>query len=144
MDQSMGWFNSGTDTTAVLAVLAGVAWVATLLLVPWFIGRLPADYFIQKTRRPVYSDSLHPIIGWTLATLKNCLGAVLIILGLVMLFTPGQGLATVLVGLMLVNFPGKYKLERRMAERPAVLRSLNWLRGKLSKPPLMAPHRELD
>ena len=145
MDQVIEWFGSESSAVGIVAGIAAVTWVMTLLLVPWFIARLPADYFASEKRRPVYTDSLHPLIGWGLATPKNSIGAVLIIFGLIMLFTPGQGLATVLVGIMLLNFPGKYKLERRMAQRPGILRSLNWLRAKLSKPPLEAPphdHRQ--
>ena len=48
-------------------------------------------------------------------------------------------LATVLVGLMLLNFPGKYKLEQRMAQNPRILSSLNWLRGKMGCAPLLSP-----
>ena len=139
MDQVIEWFGIESIPVGVLAGVAAVTWVLTLLLVPWFIARLPADYFISEKRRPVYADSLHPLIGWSLAALKNGMGAVLITFGLIMLFTPGQGLATVLVGIMLLNFPGKYKLERSLAQRPAILRSLNWLRARLSKPLLEAP-----
>ena len=135
----MQWLTEGTNAAAILAGLAALTWVLTLLLVPWFIARLPADYFQQSQRRPVYTDSLHPLVGWGLATLKNIIGAALILLGLIMLFTPGQGLATVLVGLMLLNFPGKYRLEQRMAQNPRILRSLNWLRDKMGRAPLLSP-----
>ncbi len=43
------------------------------------------------------------------------------------------------VGVMLLNFPGKYKLEQRMAQRANILKSLNWLRAKFNKRPLEAP-----
>ena len=135
----MQWLTEGSNAAAILAGLAALIWVLTLLLVPWFIARLPADYFLQEQRRPVYSNSLHPLIGWGLATIKNIIGAALILLGLAMLFTPGQGLATVLVGLMLLNFPGKYKFERRMAQNRRILRSLNWLRDKMGCTPLLSP-----
>ena len=65
-----------------------------------------------------------------LVVLKNALGLVLVILGFIMLFTPGQGLLTLLAGSLLMNFPGKYQLERWLVLRPGVLRALNWLRHR--------------
>jgi hypothetical protein len=139
MDQIVEWFSDSSHGISILAGIAALTWVVTLFLVPWFVARLPVDFFNRQHRRPVYADSLHPAVGWCLATLKNTLGAVLILLGLVMLVMPGQGLATVLVGVMLLNFPGKYKLEQRIAQRANILKSLNWLRAKFNKPPLEAP-----
>ncbi|RME33433.1 MAG: hypothetical protein D6786_07715, partial [Gammaproteobacteria bacterium] len=59
--------------------------------------------------------------------------------GLIMLFTPGQGLLTMLVGLLLMNYPGKYRLERWLVTRPRVLETLNWIRARTGHPPLAAP-----
>ena len=71
--------------------------------------------------------------------MKNLLGALLVVLGLVMLVTPGQGLLTLLAGLLLMNFPGKYRLECWVVLRPGVLRALNWLRGRGGQPPFERP-----
>ena len=49
--------------------------------------------------------------------------------------TPGQGLLTLLVGLLLMNFPGKYRLERWLVGRRGVLTALNWLRRRGGHPP---------
>lgn len=53
-----------------------------------------------------------------------------------MLVLPGQGLFTILMGLILSNYPGKYNIERRFISIPSVLRTVNWLRKKSNKPPL--------
>ena len=74
-----------------------------------------------------------------LVILKNSLGLVLALLGVVMLFTPGQGLLTLLAGLALMNFPGKYRLERRLALSPGVLKGINWMRERRNYPPMEAP-----
>ena len=71
--------------------------------------------------------------------LKNLLGAVLVALGVVMLFTPGQGILTLLAGLLLMNFPGKYRLECWLVQRPGVLRGMNWLRERHGEPPFESP-----
>jgi hypothetical protein len=49
---------------------------------------------------------------------------------------PGQGLLTILIGLILVNFPGKYKIERRLVRRPGVLQSINKIRTRFQRPPI--------
>jgi hypothetical protein len=63
---------------------------------------------------------------------------VLVVLGLIMAVpgVPGQGLLTVLIGLTLLSFPGKRRLERRFVRMPALLRGINRLRGRFRRPPL--------
>jgi hypothetical protein len=57
-----------------------------------------------------------------------------------MLFTPGQGIVTILIGLVLVDLPGKRALERWMVGRPRVLAAINRLRAKYGHPPLEDPN----
>jgi hypothetical protein len=68
--------------------------------------------------------------------LKATLGVTFIIAGLAMLVLPGQGILTILVGMMLLNFPGKYQIERWLVTRRPVARSINWLRRRANKGPL--------
>ena len=49
---------------------------------------------------------------------------------------PGQGLLTVLLGIMLVDFPGEDRLEQKLLHRPAIRNSINKLRTRFNKPPL--------
>lgn len=114
--------------------------VAGLVLVPVFITRIPADYFDYRRRHRLSATTQHPLTVLILTTLKNLLGGVLVILGLVMLVTPGQGLVTLLVGLMIMNYPGKYRLEYWLIRRPHVLPAVNWLRKKYGHPPLDPPN----
>jgi hypothetical protein len=60
----------------------------------------------------------------------------LILAGIAMLVLPGQGTVTILIGLALTNFPGKYALERRIASQPAVRATLNKIRGLAGCSPL--------
>ena len=53
-----------------------------------------------------------------------------------MLVLPGQGLLTIVTGFLFVDYPGKFKLERKMVSYPAILNSLNWIRSKSNKAPL--------
>ena len=65
---------------------------------------------------------------------KNIIGYSLIMGGLLMLVLPGQGLLTIVTGLLLINYPGKYKLEQKLVAMPSVYRALNWIRAKANKP----------
>ena len=71
--------------------------------------------------------------------LKNLVGLVLILLGLILSVPglPGQGLLTVLAGVLLVDFPGKRSLLYKLVSRPLLLQSINRLRMKFSRPPLV-------
>jgi hypothetical protein len=64
------------------------------------------------------------------------MGVVLLLAGILMLVLPGQGLFTMFVGIMMMNFPGKYKLERWVVARGPVLKSINWMRKRAGHEPL--------
>lgn len=118
------------------------AFVATVAGVPLVVWRLPHDYFSRRRRQVLRDPPVAMVYQAALAALKNIVGAGLVALGLLMLVTPGQGLLTVLVGLLLMNFPGKYRVERWLVMRPGVLRALNWLRRRRGLPPLDTPRAQ--
>ena len=119
--------------------LSLLALIATVFGVPWVVTRLPKDYF-ARTERVVWRTSFDtPLLSLIISMLKNALGLLLVILGLIMLVTPGQGIVTLLIGLLLMNFPGKYHLERWLIMRPGVLRGLNWLRRRQGQLPFDQP-----
>jgi hypothetical protein len=111
-----------------LGVFSLVAVLASLLLVPWFLARLPRDYL--RHAQPRDHSSL------PLRILRNLLGLLLALLGFAMLLLPGQGLLTLLVGVLLVDFPGKHALVVRLLSRPKVLALVNKLRARRHSPPL--------
>jgi hypothetical protein len=115
--------------------------VAAVLLVPALIKRIPADYFSHSRRHRLVANSRYPALNFALTGAKNLLGAILVLAGLLMLFVPGQGLITLLVGLMIMNYPGKFVLERWLIRRPHVLSAVNWLRARHGQPPLDPPGR---
>jgi hypothetical protein len=113
------------------------AFVATLIIVPWLIVRIPPDYFACRNRlRKLWSER-HPAVRCVLLMGKNLLGYVMIVAGIAMLVLPGQGLLTMLLGMILVDLPGKYRFERWIVLRPPVFRSINWLRRRAGKAPLI-------
>ena len=97
--------------------------------------RMPATYFSDQESKP--SRRQHPVIRWIVLISKNLLGVVLIAAGIVMLVTPGQGVLTILIGLMLLNFPGKRRLLQALLSRPRVRDAVNTLRARFRKPPLI-------
>ncbi len=114
----------GLGLFSVLAVLASV------VLVPRFLATLPPDYL--RAGNAVSGHSL------PLRVLRNLFGAVLVLLGLAMLVLPGQGLLTLLVGLLLIDFPGKHALVVKVLGRPKVLAIVNKLRARHQAPPLVS------
>jgi hypothetical protein len=113
--------------------------LAALMAIPWVTARLPEDYFLHQRREVLRLSPDRPALAFLLNLVKNVVGAILLVLGLVLLFTPGQGLLTILMGLLLMNFPGKYRLERWLVQRRGVLAGLNWLRRRHGQAPFRAP-----
>jgi hypothetical protein len=119
-----------------LAVVSVVTFAASLVGVPFFLARIPADYYSRsESKRLRRAPSRRP--AHVLVVLgKNALGAVLVVLGVLMLVLPGQGVLTLLIGLFLLDFPGKYRLERRLIGSKRVLPIVNALRARWNRPPL--------
>jgi hypothetical protein len=113
-----------------LGVGSGLAFVASLLLLPWLIARAPRDLFTRTVRehRPLY-----------LRVLRNVLAALLVSAGLAMLVLPGQGVLTILLGLLFADFPGKRGLLRRVLRRDGVWLALSALRKRLGREPFERP-----
>ena len=121
---------------ATLAAVSVVTFVASLLGVPFVLARLPADYFLKGKKKALGVAPSNRPVRMLLAFGKNALGALLVTLGVLMLVLPGQGVLTLLVGLLLLDFPGKQRLERRLIGTPRVLRVVNALRKRWNRPPL--------
>lgn len=111
-----------------LGIFSLVAVLASVLLVPRFLAKLPRDYLRGTEQLQTHSMLLR--------ILKNVLGVVLALLGVAMLVLPGQGLLTLLVGVLLVDFPGKHALVVRLLSRPKVLSIVNKLRARHGAGPL--------
>lgn len=125
----VGWF----------LAISLASFIAGLILVPLMVIRIPADYFSRPYRKRRDAHSSHPLLRLLLLSLKNLFGLVLVVVGVVLLFMPGQGLLTLLVGLMVMDYPGKYTLERWFIERSQVLAAANWLRVRYGHKPLEPP-----
>lgn len=119
-----------------LAAVSALTFAGSLLVIPLVAARIPADYFCAHRRGPTLWRRRHPGLRLMVLILKNVLGLVLFLAGMLMLFLPGQGLLTIFLGIMLMDFPGKYRLEKFIISRGPVLRGINWLRQRSGVPPL--------
>lgn len=119
----------------LLVVASVCALVISLILIPAIIIILPTDFFARE-KKPDYK---HPVLATTIYCVRNLLALCLLIVGLLMLLLPGQGLLTVLFAIILADFPGKIRLERRILDHPLSMKSMNWLRRKANKPDFL-PH----
>ena len=137
MEQVAEWFRQHTVFTFWVGIASLAMFVIGLTLIPVLVVRIPEDYFLHREAPPPAGP-----VSRVVRFLKNLLGVVLIILGVVMLALPGQGILTILAGLWLVDFPFKRRLELALVRRPAVLNALNWVRSKRGRPPLCVEVRE--
>lgn len=118
---------------AIIGFMVGVALAAAAVVC------LPADYFDPAPAAVARAAAAHPLHRWTLFLVRNVVGAALVVVGIALLFLPGQGLLTLLFGLMLVDFPGKRALVGKLLARPHVMSAANRWRAKFGKPPLRVP-----
>ena len=127
-----------TWTKALVGVLLFlVTFAVNLAIVSFILVKIPADHF-KKDRQTKFWSGPKPAVHALAVIGKNVLGILLVALGIVLSLpgVPGQGLLTVLLGIMLLDFPGRDSLERKLLKRPEIIKTINRLRGRFDKPPL--------
>ena len=109
--------------------------IFSLVTIKWLVALIPSDYFVSKKDTKFKSE--YPFIWLISMIIKNIIGYVLIIGGILMLLLPGQGLFTIFIGLMMSNYPGKYYIEKKFIAIPSILKTINWLRKQSNKEPII-------
>jgi hypothetical protein len=130
------------DWAAMTPWIVGVSifmFVASLIVLPLLLISMPADYFVDRGPRLGWLSKQHPAVRLTILVVKNVVGLALLVAGIVMLVTPGQGILAILIGIGLMDFPGKRRLERSLLRRRGVLSTINMIRAKAGKAPLQPP-----
>lgn len=112
--------------------------ILTAVGLPYAIVKLPEDYLVND-QKSGWLEKQSAVVRWGLRIAKNLLGIVLVILGIIMLVLPGQGVLSIVLGLSLVDFPGRQALQNKLIRRPKVIGSINWVRRKFHRPPLILP-----
>lgn len=127
------WGHGNETLLLVVALISLVVFVVGLLVTPLVVVRLPADYFLRESN----SFDQRSQINLLRRILKNLLGVLLVFSGFVMLFLPGPGVMVLLIGLALMDFPGKRKLLVKLLLQPKVSSVINRLRQKRGEAPLI-------
>ncbi|MEC5129248.1 hypothetical protein VSU19_20980 [Verrucomicrobiales bacterium BCK34] len=113
--------------------------IVSFVAVPIVIRRMPYDYFLEDSEAAEQLREQHPVLRVLFLILKNLIGGILVVGGLIMFLTPGQGVLTLLIGLLLMDFPGKRGLEIRLMKLKPVKKAVDWIRSKGEKRPLVLP-----
>jgi len=118
------------------AIVFVVSVSLSLIIVGIVMVKIPENYFSSHYQHDFLPNSSW-LTRWGAVVAKNIAGLALVIAGIVMLVGPGQGILTILIGLILMDIPGKRPLEARLIKRPIILAAVNNFRAKYNKPPLV-------
>jgi hypothetical protein len=128
----LSWY----EALAISVILFLIGFFGSIAFVTWVLVQMPTTYF-QKGHQHIFWAERHPVLRWTGHIAKNLAGVLLVAIGIILSLpgVPGQGVLTILIGIMLLDFPGKRWLERKLVSRPVVFRAVNRLRHRWGKPP---------
>ena len=98
------------------------SFLVNLAIVSVILVNLPADHF-SKNRKTKFWSGPRPWLHAAKVIGKNIAGLLLVALGVVLSLpgVPGQGLLTVLLGVMLLDFPGRDRLEQKLLSKPSIV-----------------------
>jgi hypothetical protein len=133
----LGWLKINAWWLAIVSV--GLGFVAVGVGVA-ILMTLPEDYFLREEEESAITKPRRGI-HTALFALKNLVGGCIVVLGAIMALplVPGPGVIMLIIGLSLMSFPGKRKLELRVLRAPLALGAINWLRLKGGWPALRLP-----
>ncbi len=117
-------------------IFSGVSLVLSIIGCAAMITYLPPDYFNEAKQ---IRQIKNPVLRVMFSTLKNLIGFMLIVVGALLAVpgVPGQGLLTILTGLIISDFPGRKRLAHRIIRIPAVLLAANKIRTNFGRLPLV-------
>jgi hypothetical protein len=130
------WFKGYELLLGWLGAVSLLMFFGTLIVVPMIIIRLPRNFLLQEKS---LAQNWPRYLSIPFYILKNILGVLLVFTGLAMLVLPGQGILTLFVGLILINFPKKRILIRRIVGQKRIFRGINRLRTRFGKPSFELP-----
>ena len=130
---SITWGQIGIGVTLFVLSLAISFGAIAIVMV-----KIPENYFSSHYERDFMPGSPW-LVRWGAVILKNIFGVFLVALGILLSLpgVPGQGFLTILLGIIMLDIPGKRPIEARIIKRPTVLAAINNLRARYKKPPLV-------
>ena len=137
-EKIISWSSMNSDLLFLLGSLSIFILIISVFMMVLIISFLPEDYFKSENRNLIYSvqNSHYPLLKLLVLITKNFFGVLLLLSGILMLVLPGQGILTIITGLVFMDYPGKYKFERKLLRQKGVINSINWIRSLLNKPSL--------
>ncbi len=131
----LNWIQEHEVLLAVLGTSGFLLFIASLIAVPVIFAYMPEDYFMRVAqgfpKRKPFRQFLH--------ILKNIFGVLFMLCGLILLLLPGQGILMIIIGISLIDFPGKHQLQIHLIKLPKVRNSVQWIRTKVHHKPLILP-----
>ena len=124
------WLADSQSLFIWLSFFSAIFFIISLIALPWLVGLIPEDYFFNTTTDPQNANDDNFFYSLAIKIGKNALGLVLLAGGVLMLFLPGQGLLTIFMGAVLIDYPKKKLIERRLIKIGFILKGLNWVRIK--------------
>lgn len=122
-----------------IGVVSVITFFVSLVALRIAVVRMADDYFMPDRDPDKSLAERHPVARWLGVIAKNVIGFILFVAGLIMLAMPGQGLLTMLMGIVLMDFPGKRQLEIFLIRRPSIHKAINWMRNRAGRPPIKIP-----
>jgi hypothetical protein len=121
-----------------IALMGACVGTAVLVVTLW-----PPDHFVR--RRPLFAER-HPLVRALAHFGKNALGLLLVVVGVVLSLpgVPGPGFAVIFIGLTLLDFPGKRRVELWVLGRRAVHHAIDRVRARFGREPLVLPGDDAD
>ncbi len=107
------------------------SFIVSILFCTLVIAYLPSDYFLPTGQS---SRIKHPVLRIGFKCLKNLFAMLLVIVGIIQIPLPGQGVLTILIGIIISDLPGKRRVERRIIRLPAILATANGIRSRFKRP----------
>src|SRR5688572_27394414 len=100
----MDWITGLGESLTLGRIAAGAGLflgsiIISALIVAIVIVKVPANYFSSHYQRD-FMPNASWATRWGATILKNLIGVILILAGIVMLIGPGQGILTILIGLV--------------------------------------------
>ena len=137
-EKIISWLSMNSDLLFLLGSLSIFILIISVFMMVLIISFLPEDYFKSENRNLISSvqNSRYPLLKLLVLITKNFFGVLLLLSGILMLVLPGQGILTIITSLVFMDYPGKYKFERKLLRQKGVINSINWIRSRLSKPSL--------
>lgn len=135
-------FDVSLSTVLWTVGLTVVGVAASVAISVFVLVRLPPDFFQRPANERFFRNMRPP---WRQLALvgKNLLGVAIVVVGVALSVpgVPGQGVLTILLGLMLLDFPGRARLELAILHLPAVRKGVDRVRIRFGKARLDLPQR---